>query len=359
MFNKMSSDIADQFEWILKINWTLVIDFDVTKAFLNLASTSDELVRKPKQLEVKEKNQAWTSPEEFRKDIDFGEYTSWLSCGTENMTLKEWNKLIRGSLTKLLTVLTDVNAIEDPEKIVLIIVLGSEDEIYKMSYVMKDLNAAGMPEHQVACFFKDDFAIQTFDKAVGDIFQGNQWDNQKFRVTNWGHLNSLFNNRIKTQVSYEGLLLPCSSKGLTVELRRNAVNLYKDKGMDVLGCNICEQLCHAMTPEDMTVYANQTILSFFKGAEPSWELFYFSEPGSLPVTGKIYPGVIKRALVEDLRKEVVHLSQENEVVLTKQLVHEPGSGASTIAKHVLWQLKAEMRSTRFNQRQTTFQRRKG
>jgi hypothetical protein len=52
--------------------------------------------------------------------------------------------------------------------------------------------------------------------------------------------------------------------------------------------------------------------------------------------------------VEDLRKEIVHLSKENEVVLTKQLVHEPGSGASTIAKHVLWQLKAEMRCVSIN-----------
>jgi len=125
---------------------------------------------------------------------------------------------------------------------------------------------------------------------------------------------------------------------------KQSVDYYADIGIGILGRNSCKDLVDLMDGDTITNLANDTILSFYKGSQPTWELFYFSESGNLPTTNKIYPGVIKRDYVEDLKKDILKLNQhDSNVVEVKQIFHEPGSGASTIAKHVLWLLKTEMR----------------
>ena len=357
LFNRIEFDgkNPEDFQWLTQIKWTLVIDVDNTESNLKYVLESSDLVKKPKVFGIKEMEEELKGTDYLERNISFGEYTTWLKCSSsDNKSLKDWHNSDKGTINKMFSALTDVNAIVDKQKIIVIILLGSQESIEKLSCLLKDLHALGLPQNQFACLYSDKSNMEALDDKVGDIFDGDEWKNQKVQISHWNHLNCFFKQRTKSKFNFQGLKLPCSSKGLYIEMPKQSVDYNADIGIDILGSNSCEELVGQMDGDGLTELANDTILSFFKGSQPTWELFYFSESGHLPTTDKIYPGVIKRDYVEDLKNDILHLNQlDSNVVEVKQIIHEPGSGASTIAKHVLWLLKNEMRCIAISGRKFT------
>ncbi len=355
MFNPIEFDdnFHEDFKWLTQIKWTLVVDVDETKSILKYVSESSDLVRKPKVFGTKEMEEELKGSDCLEKNISFGEYTAWLMCSCDSKPLKNWHNSDKGTINKMFSALTNVNAIVDQKKIIVIVLLGSQENIEKLSYLLKDLHTLGLAQNQFVCLYKDTSNMETLDNKIGDIFNGDEWRNQKVQISQWNHLNSFFKQR-KSGFNFQGLKLPCSSRGLYIDMPKGTVDYFLDIGIDILGTNSCEDLVNQMDADAITKLANDTILNFFKGAQPTWELFYFSEPCNLSTTGKIYPGVIKRDYVEDLKKDILRLNQlDSNVVEVKQIVHEPGAGASTIAKHVLWLLKNEIRCIAINGRRFT------
>jgi len=325
----------EDFQWISKIKWTMVLDFDNDHSFLSLAAKDQELVRKPKLLEVSSVRHLRNS-EDLRKTVSFGEYTSWLQCNKDGKELKEWNQNEKGTIVKTLQFLTDVEAIEDQRKIVLIIILSSAESIDKISYIMKDLNTC-LTQNQFVCFYKDPQVLEKLEHKIGDIFYGEVWSRQTVHLTSWNHLSSFFAEKTKLTFNKCGMQFPCSSPGLSIPINSIVEDFYKAEGIEILGSKHCEELNDQLNSDELTQLANSEIKSFFKGSEPTWKLFYFSDPSSLSVTGKILPGVIKREYVNNLLKDVEELNKyQNHIVARKKIIHQPGAGASTIGKHVLW-----------------------
>jgi hypothetical protein len=337
-------DSLDCFQWVSKIKWTLVLDFNVQQSFLSLTSNDEELVRKPKLLDVPTIRNLLNSSEDLRRTVSFGEYTSWLMCTKDGNNLKDWNENEKGTIVKTLQFLTDVNGVEDSRKIVLIIILGSEENIDKISYIMKDLNTMGLTQNQFVCFYKAPQIMEKLELKIGDIFHGKVWDKQKVHLSSWNPLNSFFTEKTQLHFKHSGIQLPCSSPGLTIKLSLPATEYYRQEGIDILGSKHCHELIDRCNGDELTEFANTEILSFFKGSEPSWELFYFSNTSNLPVTGKLHPGVIQRDYVNTLLKDIEELNKyQNTIVARKRIIHQPGAGATTIGKHVLWlQVKSQL-----------------
>jgi hypothetical protein len=338
--NGGADENLEYFQWISKIKWTLVLDFDVLRSFLKLTTNEETLVRKPKVFDVATIRQLLSrGSDELRRSMAFGEYTSWLACNKEDQDLKEWHGEDKGTIYKTLESMTDAEGIEDPRKIVLIVILDSMDAIDKISYIMKDLNTMGLAQSQFVCFYRDQSVMECLERKIGDIFHGELWNKQQVQLSSWSHLNSFFVEKTQLTFKYNGIQLPCSSPGLMIALNSTANDYYKKEGIDILGSKHCEDLKDRYNDDELTEYANREILGFFKGSEPTWELFYYSNPSCLPMTGKIYPGVIKREFVDSLVKDIGELNKyQNTIVARKRIIHQPGAGASTIAKHVLWKM---------------------
>ncbi|KAJ8362893.1 hypothetical protein SKAU_G00117240 [Synaphobranchus kaupii] len=104
-----------------------------------------------------------------------------------------------------------------------------------------------------------------------------------------------------------------------------------EEDLDTLSI-LCVNQCEGGTEEKASLEE-----SFYKGGKVSWWNFYFSEqPGSMPFIKRDKYDFIKDTIIPELlslRQACVYFS----------LLHLPGCGGTTVAKHILWSLKDKCR----------------
>ncbi|XP_035609289.2 sterile alpha motif domain-containing protein 9-like [Oncorhynchus keta] len=103
--------------------------------------------------------------------------------------------------------------------------------------------------------------------------------------------------------------------------------------LDVLYANEFEE-------EDIdSAVAKKTEVDFYRGAPPQWLNFYWAERATS--VDKITP-FIKRdgytELIENIKKR-----RKGDLTPTMNLLHQPGSGGTTLAKQVLWDMRKKLR----------------
>ncbi|KAM9540281.1 LOW QUALITY PROTEIN: sterile alpha motif domain-containing protein 9-like [Salvelinus alpinus] len=77
-----------------------------------------------------------------------------------------------------------------------------------------------------------------------------------------------------------------------------------------------------------------TMDNFYKGGKVEWWNFHFSEqPGKMPFIKRDKFNYIKDTIIPDL------LSLKRPSCVFLNLLHEPGCGGTTLAKHMLWELR--------------------
>ena len=115
-----------------------------------------------------------------------------------------------------------------------------------------------------------------------------------------------------------------------------AFHYFREEGLDIVGSNACEEL-KGLNGDELGNQAKCEILGFYKGENPTWKLFFFSNPSSLPITGQILPGVIERRITTDLVRDIDQLDREKGLIVAKKrILHQPGAGASTVTMQALW-----------------------
>lgn len=93
--------------------------------------------------------------------------------------------------------------------------------------------------------------------------------------------------------------------------------------------------------EDETFHPNvarQAEADFYKGAPPRWLNFYWAEKQGSPL--------LKREGYDELVHLIRRRQEKNWSLSDIQLHHQPGSGGSTLAMQVLWDLRKELRCAR-------------
>ncbi|XP_047672290.1 sterile alpha motif domain-containing protein 9-like [Tachysurus fulvidraco] len=81
--------------------------------------------------------------------------------------------------------------------------------------------------------------------------------------------------------------------------------------------------------------AKEMELKFYKGTPPQWLNFYWAEQINSPF--------VKRDRYQELRKKINGIKNTSWSIDHINLFHEPGSGGSTLAMQVLWDLRKELR----------------
>ncbi|XP_022518538.2 sterile alpha motif domain-containing protein 9-like [Astyanax mexicanus] len=77
---------------------------------------------------------------------------------------------------------------------------------------------------------------------------------------------------------------------------------------------------------------------FYKGAPPQWLNFYWAEREKTPF--------VKRDMYERIRKEINENKRTSWSIASVNLLHQPGSGGSTLAMQILWDLRKGLRCAR-------------
>ncbi|KAG9331064.1 hypothetical protein JZ751_020385 [Albula glossodonta] len=119
--------------------------------------------------------------------------------------------------------------------------------------------------------------------------------------------------------------LPCSAAS-RVLLKKKV-----EESLDTLNI-LCVNQCEGGS-EDKELLEE----SFYKGGKVSWWNFYFSEqPGSMPF--------IKRDKFDYIKDTIIpELCSLRQACVSFNLLHLPGCGGTTLAKHILWSLKDKFR----------------
>ncbi|XP_023837652.1 sterile alpha motif domain-containing protein 9-like isoform X2 [Salvelinus sp. IW2-2015] len=97
---------------------------------------------------------------------------------------------------------------------------------------------------------------------------------------------------------------------------------------------------NAFEEEDIdSAVAKKTEVDFYRGAPPQWLNFYWAERATSPDNTTPF---IKRdgytELIENIMKR-----RKGDLTSTMNLLHQPGSGGTTLAKQVLWDMRKKLR----------------
>ncbi|KAM3620267.1 uncharacterized protein V6R79_020641 [Siganus canaliculatus] len=127
--------------------------------------------------------------------------------------------------------------------------------------------------------------------------------------------------------------LPSSSSGVVLMQRRDEDFMT---ALDILCLNQCENIFDENSPE-FESFKITVEEEFYRGGKVKWWNFYICDKDK----NKLF---IKRDKYENVKKMIQsQLHRSNDVCVLLTLYHNPGCGATTLVKHVMWDLRKEIR----------------
>jgi len=123
-----------------------------------------------------------------------------------------------------------------------------------------------------------------------------------------------------------------SSTGSPVVLDSSTVSELTE--FEVLGCNECQDEDKQLDGLQKENLMKTEEIRFYRGGSPSWWNFYFKD--------QVCPRETHSNLYSLVTKTLASTSTDA-VVDRVRILHQPGAGGTTLAKHVLWDMRKEYR----------------
>ena len=247
--------------------------------------------------------------------------------------------------------ITDKSVCESPNSIVLTVCLTSDDQGKKIRSFVKDFSETVGGIEQMAFVYNNKEHFEELRNGLGlEDCEGKEMQELEREISNrsicisWPALKSYMqaNSRVQT-VSDKQVV---NSDGLPVTIKAQVVDRYAATGLQLLAYNECDEL---RNDPMLTEKANEAMLDFLKGKRPTWSVFFFNDESRIPFTSSVIKCLIERDLVGKLVKNVQHTAtMTDKCMKTIPINHLPGTGATTIAMHVLWKLRKEFRCVVMN-----------
>ena len=247
--------------------------------------------------------------------------------------------------------ITHKSVCESPNSIVLAVCLSSDDQGKKIRSFVKDFSETVGGIGQMAFVYNNKEHFEEVRNGLGlEDCEGKEMQELEREISNrsvciaWPALRSYMqaNSRFQT-VSDKQVV---NSDGLPVTIKAQVVDRYAATGLQLLAYNECDEL---RNDPMLTQRANEAMLDFLKGKRPTWSVFFFNDESRIPFTSSVIKCLIERDLVSKLVKNVQHTAtMTDKCMKTIPINHLPGTGATTIAMHVLWKLRKEFRCVVMN-----------
>ena len=117
-----------------------------------------------------------------------------------------------------------------------------------------------------------------------------------------------------------------------------------DDGIGILGINQCEQLENETDQEKQDDLVKEHTMNFVTGGNPTWEIFMLSKPVKSQMSSKMPNCLVERVQTKRIQEKIKDMGNiDKKSVAMANILHNPGAGATTIGKHVLWNLKEQFR----------------
>ena len=344
-------------KWTACIDFQAVFDFDFQSCDVGLLKKTDDLninnvySQLSNFVKIVEDN----DNEKACKEIRYGYQKNWIQCTEPNQDFKTWSLRMKAAIVKIINFFVKAKNVESKDKIIFVFAFFNEDlsskEIKKIATIIKEsvliLSGDDMYSKGIKnCIFlsEKNEILQEYQKLViGNdsddcIVNFDEMKAQTVEIS-WSQLTSFVESN-KGYTDTEDLKIP-SSTGVEVSVAKSTIDHYKKYGLYVVGTNHCHYLRSTETiKEELMRIADEKTQEFMKGGNPDMAIFLLAEPSKLPFNAM-------SALVErDITKRIVakiEASRDSNFVTLLGLNHNPGSGATTVGKNILWIFKDKYR----------------
>jgi len=199
----------------------------------------------------------------------------------------------------------------------------------------KDINILVDATDEFFMHFGDNWLCVAESNDIGRSFIGDlrkrQWVESPEERTviglSWGEVNKMIAKTMPA--GKQTVCMIPSTTGPFVILDPRIITELNE--IVVLGCNECEDEIKQLDYAQRQSLMRTEEIRFCRGGPPSWWNFYFKNQ------------ICRRDIHEVLHRKVLESTSNDVVVDTVRILHQPGAGATTAAKHILWDLRREYR----------------
>ncbi len=342
VMNSLGSDcdiatLKKSFSFIKDIPWSAVFDFDEKGILQKYLEGTEGLIARimptPEELNnrSKENQQNPDKLKTLQEEIKSSSYLPWIfSNGFQPMhkaysSLFEWKRHVNEGFKEAVRFFAD--EIPDGRAIVVFMLLSKDYEIMLEAadelcskfqdqwMLVADTNNVAMPWiDQMQCR-----GISGKDTILDHSVVGLPWH----------HLQNII-HELKGPAISDICKLP-TSYGIFFPLPDREKNGFSD--LEILSAKECEHAA-VRSRSELDEYREKVENQFYHGAEVSWWNFWFDD------------SVLRRCKLSTLREKVsssLNTLYPKDVVGIVNMYHQAGSGGTTTAKNVLWDLRGKYR----------------
>uniref|UniRef100_A0A3B4AQV0 SAM domain-containing protein n=1 Tax=Periophthalmus magnuspinnatus TaxID=409849 RepID=A0A3B4AQV0_9GOBI len=274
-------------------------------------------------------------------NLNLFKQTSWVFCNghaghmsnsERPLSQHEWLKNRSGCINNMVSFLCSPDLLPKHSFLVLIILHSPISDISNPileTFCALYRSLGGMDN--MLCLCKDDTIFSLWKNLV-EVRCKEDITNKCIYTLSLHEISSTIMKLKEPQTRASRRFLP-STGSSSVLLEKKEEEMMTD--LEILCENECEKT-EIETNKSFEEFKKNTEEVFYRGGQVSWWNFYLSEqPGSLPF--------IKRDKYGDLYQLICPVQGYTSPCVVVPLFHHPGCGGTTLAKHILWNLKNKFR----------------
>ncbi|XP_022081709.1 sterile alpha motif domain-containing protein 9-like [Acanthaster planci] len=340
-------NIRQQFGFIKSIKWTTVLDFDSQSLSHGLC----KIYHDDRMVTLQEPNlfKNVESEEELRNSIGFPEKTLWLFAnGREDnptiesppMDLREWNKERSRDVEASISFFSKPSVIPKGRAAIVFLLLSDQD-LGIVCDIFRKMSSSFQGLQNITCIAEDLGVYSRFVEIMERWFNKVEIDARSVVGLEWQDINRIM-MRMSGVSKVEAYELPSRmpEKCFLSEKQKNEWN-----DITVLCKNECKNTDMNESNPGFKQFAEKKELNFYRGAKVDWWNFAMGEREMELRKGCGH--VLKRKgfgdVLKKVRKPLDSSNTEDSLIVSVTLLHQPGAGGSTLARHVLWELRQDFR----------------
>ncbi|XP_072542839.1 sterile alpha motif domain-containing protein 9-like [Salminus brasiliensis] len=334
VMNKGDPDQLEHLQFLCKLNLFCVLDFDPNSNTNGACKQYREFCHANLHFPTHFQGE----PRSVVKNLNLYHQTSWVFCNgrldldSRHLDYQHWLKVTHREIEQMVSFMFKPEILPGSRCLVIFLLLSSveseKDPIFD-TFMTFHRQCGG--EENIIHICKNE---NTFDKWQSLIQKKYEFDIRKQSIyeLNWSQVNGQIMKLGPHSQPFEKLLPSAGCSSVILKTK----DAQRMNTLEIL----CENECEGAYDENSSEFHNVKLEveeEFYRGGEVKWLNFYISEKR------KAKP-FIKRDKYEAVRTKVTsQIKHAKSTCVLVNLFHHPGCGGTTLAKHVMWDLRNQFR----------------
>uniref|UniRef100_A0A8B9KZ66 Sterile alpha motif domain containing 9 n=1 Tax=Astyanax mexicanus TaxID=7994 RepID=A0A8B9KZ66_ASTMX len=344
VMNKADPEQLEHLQFLSKLNLFCVLDFDPNSNTDGACKLYREFCHANLHCPVHFQGE----PSAVVKNLNLYHQTSWVFCNgrldldSRHLDYQTWLKETHREIEQMVSFMFKPEVLPSRRCLVIFLLLSpveSEKDPIFDTFMTFHRQSGG--EENIIHICNNE---HTFEKWQSLIQKKYEFDIKKKSIyeLDWSQVNGQIVKLGPHSQPFERLLpsTGCSSVILKKKDEQRMNTLDIATAPNPLQDILCENECEGAYDENSPGFHNLKLMveeEFYRGGEVKWLNFYISEKQ------KAKP-FIKRHKYEEVRTKITsQIKMAKSTCVLVNLFHHPGCGGTTLAKHVMWDLRKDLR----------------